>query len=353
MPQRTKQVNFLTRSSAFEPRLGDSSAKPLLHDLGPSTIKGCVSPLEDLSNPQNDFDMTVEEAWRNSNSVTLFPGRCEDLIDQLGKESVDLVLTSPPYCIGKAYEDKKRASDFVRDHEAVLPKIVEVTKPGGSICWQVGYHVSDGVAVPLDYVVYRILSQYKEIKLRNRIVWTFGHGLHSSDRFSGRHEMLLWFTKGDDYFFDLDAVRIPQKYPGKLHYKGDMKGQPSGNPRGKNPGDVWDIPNVKANHIEKTKHPCQFPIALAQRVIQAVTRKGSLVFDPYVGSGTTGAAAVMLERRFVGAEIEQKYLTIARNRLKAAIKGKLRFRELGKPIYQPRPNTPLTTIPTEWKNLAA
>jgi adenine-specific DNA-methyltransferase len=297
--------------------------------------------------------MVIENTWRSSNAVTLYPGKCEELIAALGKNSVDLVLTSPPYCIGKAYEDKKRASDFVTDHKAVLPKIVEIVKPGGSICWQVGYHVSDGVAVPLDYIVYEILSHYPEIKLRNRIVWTFGHGLHSSDRFSGRHETLLWFTKGDDYEFHLDVVRVPQKYPGKRHYKGESKGQLSGNPKGKNPGDVWDIPNVKANHVEKTEHPCQFPIALAQRVIKAMTRPGFLVFDPYVGSGTTGAAAILLNRRFVGAEIDKKYLGIAERRLAAAIDGTLPFREIDKPIYQPPPNSPLTAIPSEWKNVAA
>lgn len=294
--------------------------------------------------------MKVHEVWRRDRNFTISPGDCAELLRSMPDESVDLVLTSPPYCIGKAYEDKTKAEDFLKDHEAILPEIVRVTKIGGSICWQVGYHVNNGVVTPLDFLVYRILTEKcKDVHLRNRIVWTFGHGLHSADRFSGRHETLLWFTKGNSYKFNLDDVRIPQKYPGKRHYKGDQKGQPSGNPKGKNPADVWDIPNVKANHVEKTAHPCQFPIALAQRVIKALTNPDDLVLDPYAGSGTTGAASALLNRKFVGAEIEPKYYKIARNRLKSAIEDKLKFRPENLPVYVPPPNTPLTSIPAEWK----
>ena len=80
------------------------------------------------------------------------------------------------------------------------------------------------------------------MSMRNRIVWHFGHGLHASRRFSGRYEVIMWFTKSDDYTFNLDAVRVPQKYPQKKHFKGPRRGELSGNPLGKNPGDVWEIP---------------------------------------------------------------------------------------------------------------
>lgn len=293
--------------------------------------------------------MKIHKVWRCDHNFTLFPGDCADLLRSLPDESIDLVLSSPPYCIGKAYEDKTKAEDFIKDHESILPEIVRVTKTGGSICWQVGYHVSNGVVTPLDYIIYRILNEEcKNIHLRNRIVWTFGHGLHSADRFSGRHETLLWFTKGKTYNFNLDEVRVPQKYPGKRHYKGGLKGKPSGNPKGKNPTDVWDIPNVKANHVEKTEHPCQFPVALAQRVIKSLTKPNDLVLDPYAGSGSAGAAAALLKRKFVGAELEPKYYRIALSRLKSAIKDKLPFRPEDKPVYEPPQNTPLTTMPTEW-----
>ena len=152
------------------------------------------------------------------------------------------------------------------------------------------------------------LDKNEQLLLRNRIVWTFGHGLNSEHRFSGRHETNLWFTKGNDYIFNLDCVRVPQKYPGKTFFKGKRKGEISGNPLGKNPTDVWDIPNVKANHVEKTEHPCQFPEALAQRLILALTNESDIVLDPFLGSGTTALACHLNNRRFVGFELEKNIL---------------------------------------------
>ena len=142
--------------------------------------------------------------------------------------------------------------------------------------------------------------------------------MNSSKRFSGRHEIILWFTKGNNQVFNLDSIRIPQKYPGKRAYKGVNKGNFSGNPLGKNPSDVWDIPNVKANHIEKTSHPCQFPVALPQRLIKALTNVDGIVLDPFMGSGTTGVASIIEKRRFIGAEIKNDYFDIAKSRINEA-----------------------------------
>jgi adenine-specific DNA-methyltransferase len=257
--------------------------------------------------------------------------------------------------MGKAYERKRKADDFLPQIKRILPDLIRVVRTGGSICWQVGYHVSNGVATPLDYLVYDLMSAQPNLHLRNRIIWTFGHGLHSEDRFSGRHETILWFTKGKRYRFDLDAVRVLQTYPGKKHYKGTKKGKLSGNPKGKNPSDVWSmpdvwkIPNVKANHVEKTAHPCQFPVALVTRLIKALTKRGALVLDPFAGAGTTGAACALVERRFVGAETSKKYHRIGTKRIRDALNGKLKFRPSHRPVYQPPPDTPLTRVPLNWK----
>jgi adenine-specific DNA-methyltransferase len=186
----------------------------------------------------------------------------------------------------------------------VLGLLVRVLREGGSLCWQVGHHVKNGVAVPLDALVYQIFAEQEELFLRNRIVWTFGHGVHAARRFSGRHESILWFTKGHHYEFCLDAVRIPPKYPGKRHYKGPNKGRLSGNPLGKNPSDVWEIPNVKSRHVEKSDHPCQFPVALVQRLVRALTKRGALVVDQFMDYGTSTAAAILKTNRFAGYELE-------------------------------------------------
>jgi len=229
---------------------------------------------------------------------------------------------------------------------------IRVLKPGGSICWQVGYHIIESSTFPLDYFVYQIFTEKNHelshpILLRNRIIWTFGHGLNSTKRFSGRHESILWFTKGIHYTFDLDDVRIPQKYPGKRAYKGPNKGELSGNPLGKNPSDVWDIPNVKAQHIEKTGHPCQFPVALPQRLIKALTPVGGLVLDPFAGTGTSGVAAILEGRRFVGAEIQPQYYDIAVERLEAASRGEAKIRE-DIPVAEPDLNSKVAKLPIEF-----
>ena len=218
------------------------------------------------------------------------------------------------------------------------------------MCWQVGHHVKDGVATPLDALVYIAALDSPELILRNRIVWTFAHGTHSTRRFSGRHETILWYTKGEKYEFDLDAVRVPQRYPGKRHYKGKLKGRLSGNPLGKNPGDLWDIPNVKAKHPEKTKHPCQFPVALPRRLIRALTRPGAMVVDPYVGSGTSAVAALLEDRNFIGSDVSESYLKIARDRLTALENGGLAVRA-GTPPSEPDQSQSVARLPPNWQTL--
>lgn len=281
--------------------------------------------------------------------ASLYLGDCFDLVTKLPDASVDLVVTSPPYCIGMEYEKTKTVVDFIAAHKKILPEIVRVTKPGGSICWQVGYHISERSAYPLDYAIFGILETEKDVFLRNRIVWSFAHGLHNRSRFSGRHETILWYTRGNDYHFDLDEVRVPQKYPGKRHYKGPLKGEFSGNPLGKNPGDVWDIPNVKGNHVEKTGHPCQFPVALVQRLVRALCPAGGVVFDPYMGAASTGVAAVVEGRRFVGAELDEEYFELASERLKETTRGAAGFRPIEKPIFKPDPRSEVATVPPHFK----
>ncbi|WP_270815386.1 DNA-methyltransferase [Hungatella effluvii] len=298
--------------------------------------------------------MKVCGNYKESNRVTLYNGDCLELLKSLPNESVDLVVTSPPYCMGKAYEDPHDDIEtFKKQHINIFNELYRVVKKGGSVCWQVGYHVSDKCVVPLDYIIYNIFTSMSDkldspFVLRNRIIWTFGHGLNSTNRFSGRHETIMWFTKGKQTIFNLDEVRVPQKYPGKRSYKGPNKGQLSGNPLGKNPSDIWDIPNVKAKHIEKTDHPCQFPVAIPQRLIKALTTPNGLVLDPFMGSGTTGVAAIVENRRFVGAEIQKEYYNISVNRLNEAVNGNAKIRE-DKPVAKPNKNSAVAKLPEEFE----
>ncbi len=288
---------------------------------------------------------------------------CEDalkFLQTVPDESVDLIVTSPPYNLGKAYESKQDFYVYLASQKRVIQECHRVLKESGSLCWQVGNYVYKGEVYPLDIYYYDILKFEFGMKLRNRIIWHFGHGLHAKKRFSGRYETILWFTKGDEYIFNLDPVRIPPKYPGKRYYKGAKKGQPSCNPKGKNPSDIWEIvasdfesclwniPNVKANHPEKTIHPCQFPIELVERLVLALTNEKGVVLDPFMGVGSAVLAALLHNRRAIGIEKEPEYVKIALQRLDDLRQGKLKKRALGKPIYQPTGREKVAQIPSEW-----
>lgn len=245
-----------------------------------------------------------------------------------------LIVTSPPYNIGKAYERRSPLDMYLEGQRAVIEECVRLLANDGSICWQVGNHIDSGEVFPLDVLLYPIFKSFG-LKLRNRIVWHFGHGLHCTKRLSGRHETILWFTKSDDHVFNLDSIRVPSKYPGKKHFKGPNAGKLSGNPLGKNPSDVWEIPNVKSNHVEKTIHPCQFPIELVERLVLSMTKPGDYVLDPYVGVGSSVVAALKHGRKGFGCDIESMYIAVARQRINEFRNGKLRTRPMNKPVYDP------------------
>lgn len=263
---------------------------------------------------------------------------CQDnlaFMAALPNGSMKLIVTSPPYNIGKQYERRSPLETYLEEQRAVIAESVRLLHPRGSLCWQVGNHIQNGEIFPLDTLLYPIFKHEHGLRLRNRIIWHFEHGLHCSRRLSGRYETVAWFTRGDDYTFDPDPIRVPQKYPGKKYYKGPRAGQISGNPLGKNPGDVWIIPNVKNNHVEKTIHPCQFPVELVERLVLALTLPGDAVFDPYMGVGTTVLAAVRHGRVGYGCDIDPDYVAIARRRLAALQAGTLKTRPMDRPVYDP------------------
>lgn len=278
--------------------------------------------------------INLANSFSNEAEHILYVGDVLDFLPTIPDKTIQLIITSPPYNLGKEYEERLEFSKYLTEQTKVIRECFRVLKDEGSICWQVGNYVKNGEIIPLDIALYPIFSDLG-LHLRNRIIWHFGHGLHASKRFSGRYEVVLWFTKTNDYTFNLDEVRVPQKYPSKKHFKGPKKGELSGNPLGKNPSDVWDIPNVKANHIEKTAHPCQFPVELIERFVLALTNKGDIVLDPFMGVGSTAIAAILHERRAFGAEIMPEYVQIAKDRIHLAEEGKLKIRPMDRDVFDP------------------
>ncbi len=294
--------------------------------------------------------MKIFSAFDKSADAVLYEGDTIDLLRSLPANSMKLIVTSPPYNLGKAYEKRSSIDEYLGAQRTVIAECVRVLQDGGSICWQVGNYVDNGEIIPLDILLYPIFASFG-LHLRNRIVWQFGHGLHSSKRLSGRYEVILWFTKGDKYLFNLDAIRVPQKYPYKKYFKGPKMGQLSCNPLGKNPGDVWEIPNVKANHVEKTSHPCQFPVELIERLVLSMTNEGDWVLDPFMGVGSTAIASLMHKRKTVGAENVAEYVRIAKERLNLAMLGDLRVRPMERSVYDPV--APKQSIPPKYVRMTS
>lgn len=239
---------------------------------------------------------------------------CDNLEFMRGKEKIaDLTVTSPPYNIGKEYESHLTLEDYIDWCEKWMNGIWEFTKDSGTFWLNVGYtpmHVG-GKAVPLPYLLWNLSDFY----LIQEVVWRYGAGVAGKKFFSPRNEKFLWYVKNkDSYTFNLDEVRDPNvKYPNQ--YK---NGKLKVNPLGKNPGDVWDFPKVTSGRNrsskERTPHPAQFPEAVIDRVIKASSVRNDVVFDPFMGSGTTAVVALRNSRKIIGCEIKEEYCEISVNR---------------------------------------
>jgi len=274
-------------------------------------------------------------------------------IKKIDSESIDLIITSPPYFMGKDYDTSMEVNDFIEIHKQLLKDIFRVLKKWWSLCWQVWFHTKNDSLIPLDFLVYDTIKQTinktkEKLILRNRIVWTFWHWLHSSKRLSWRYETILWYTKWKNYYFDLDSIRVPQKYPWKRYYKWEKKWEFSGNPLWKNPADVWEIPNVKANHIEKTIHPCQFPVSLASRLVLWMSPENGVILDPFMWSGSSWVASLLNNRNFIWIELNKNYYNIAKQRCKDTIDWVIKYRE-DKPVYKPTWNLSVAKKPDYFK----
>ena len=314
-----------------------------------------------LSKQSTFLPGSVADSFHPDEEAVVLAGDAAKSLKSLPSGFAKLIITSPPYNLGKVYETATDLDRYLAELAPILKELMRVLSPQGSLCWQVGNYVEEGEVFPLDIQYYPIFKSHG-LKLRNRVVWHFAHGLHASKRFSGRYEVLLWFTKTSDYTFNLDSVRVPSKYPGKTYFKGEKYGQPSGNPLGKNPSDIWtimthewetglwDIPNVKANHPEKTVHPCQFPIELVERCVLALTDESDWVLDPFSGVGSALLSGARRGRRAIGCEQDENYVEIGRERIANFYAGLLPYRPLGKPVHQPTGREKVSQIPKEWKN---
>jgi adenine-specific DNA-methyltransferase len=249
-----------------------------------------------------------------SERIALYQGDCIDVLERLQKPIFDLVVTSPPYNLGKEYEKKVPLEQYLAWCESWLKLLHRVTADDGAFWLNLGYVEvpAVGKAVPLSYLMWQRCPFF----LMQEVVWNYGAGVAARRSFSPRNEKFLWYVKdSDNYYFDLDAVRDPKvKYPNQK-----KNGKLKCNPLGKNPTDVWAIPKVTSgtgrSSQERTPHPAQFPQAVIERIVLSCSRPGDVVFDPFVGSGTVVDVAARLGRRAVGIDISGDYLDIAVGRV--------------------------------------
>ncbi|PPF82977.1 site-specific DNA-methyltransferase [Subtercola sp. Z020] len=229
---------------------------------------------------------------------------------ELKKPLWDLTVTSPPYNIGKEYESMQTLDSYVQWCEAWMSLVHNTTSEHGAFWLNVGYTPlhEQAKALPLAYLLWGLSDFY----FIQEVVWNYGAGVAGRKFYSPRNEKFLWFVKNADaYVFNLDAVRDPDvKYPNQF-----KNGKRKVNIAGKNPTDVWNFPKVTSGRnrssVERTPHPAQFPEKVIERVVLASSNPGDLVFDPFMGSGTTAVVANRLGRRVVGTEIRPDYCQLA------------------------------------------
>lgn len=242
---------------------------------------------------------------------------CMTALSKLPQEMFDLTVTSPPYNIGKEYEELLPLDEYINWSQRWINEVHRLTKPTGAFWLNVGYVSIEGraKAIPLPYLLWDRIPFY----LIQEIVWNYGAGVSARKSLSPRNEKLLWYTKHSDiYTFNLDAIRDPDvKYPNQK-----KNGKLRCNTLGKNPSDVWQIAKVTSGENrssqERTAHPAQFPLDLIDRVVAGFSNPGDLLLDPFIGSGTTAESAIKNRRFVVGFELREDYCQHIKQRLERA-----------------------------------
>jgi DNA modification methylase len=230
-----------------------------------------------------------------------------DVLDAIPDGSVHMIVTSPPYNIGRPYgndvaHDRKRHQAFRGWLTQIISEFARVLAPGGTIFLQSGTtRRDDGARIPMDVMLFQEFIE-AGLTFQSRIAWVASHGLTPKRRLAERWETALVFSSGEPTF-NANAARTPQLHPDKRAFKGPNRGQLSGHPLGAAPSDVWYIEHLKANMPERTGHPAQFPVALAKRAILLWSLPGQIVMDPFAGSGSTLVAARECGRAYVGCDL--------------------------------------------------
>lgn len=268
-----------------------------------------------------DISKLLGKPYFQSCNCLIYNLDCLEAMAILPDQSINLTVTSPPYNIGKEYENLLPLDDYINWCKKWITEVYRLTLYDGAFWLNLGYLSikNRAKAIPISYLLWDKIPFY----LIQEIVWNYGAGVAGSKFFSPRNEKFLWYVKNPEaYTFNLDDIRDPNvKYPNQK-----KNGKIKVNPLGKNPTDVWEFPKVTSGQNrsskERTPHPAQFPSAVIQRIITASSHENEIVLDPFLGSGTTAMVALDLNRLVIGFEIRQDYCDIAANRIETFLQDK-------------------------------
>jgi site-specific DNA-methyltransferase (adenine-specific) len=246
------------------------------------------------------------DSWRNR----VF---CEDALDgaaRIPDKSIDLVIADPPYGLGKDYgndSDKLDAVDYLAWMERWIDLMLPKLKDNGSLYIFLTWRYSPEVFVMLK----------QRMTMINEIIWdrrvpSMGG---STRRFSSVHDTIGFFAKSKDYYFEVDAVRIPYDAETKKARSRSIFVGAKWLEIGYNPKDLWSVSRLHREHPERADHPTQKPLEIVERMVKASCPPGGVVLDPFMGSGTTAVAARRCGRDFVGFELNSSYCELVAARL--------------------------------------
>jgi adenine-specific DNA-methyltransferase len=283
----------------------------ILDGTTPETRAACVEQALDV---RRSLNRRIGKPFYEREGIVLYNHDCVDGMGRMmaAQLVVPLTLTSPPYNIGKEYEEPRAIEEYIAWCKSWMEKIFDITSEHGAFWLNLGYAPHpQGKAVPIAYLLWDMSPFY----FRQEIVWNYGAGVSTKNSFCPRNEKWLFYSRDpNSYTFNLDAVRDPNvKYPNQK-----KNGKYRCNPLGKNPSDVWEFPKVTSGSQrkskERTKHPAQFPLGVVERVVLVSSNAGELVLDPFMGSGSAGVAAVGHGRPFIGFEVREDYCEMAAER---------------------------------------
>lgn len=235
----------------------------------------------------------------------IYCGDAIDLFKNLPSASVDLIIADPPYNLGKDYGnnlDQREFDDYLEFTKNWLLESQRVLKPTGTI------YVFMGVRF-ISYL-FSIMDRKLGFCFHSWVVWHYTQGLGKTKAFSPRHDDILVFTKSNKFTFNLDSVRVPQKYYRERN-----------NMRGANPGDVWQFSHVHYSNPNRQNHPTQKPEGVIERMVLASSNENDVVLDPFAGSGTTLRVCQQLKRSCIGFELNPAYVEMIHTRLSQSFDG--------------------------------